>query len=51
MDVMVIQWKAKSNSPFRSFVKSFSTLIRNFNTFPWASNSRRKSRVRKSENF
>ena len=51
MDVMVIQWKAKSNSPFRSFVKSFCTLTRNFNTFPWASNSRKKSRVRKSENF
>ena len=35
--------KCKCNSPFRSFVKFFCTLIQSFNTFLWASNSRGKS--------
>ena len=47
MDVMVTQQKGKSNSPFRSFVKSFCTLIWNFNIFSWISNSCGKSILRK----
>ena len=47
MDVMVTQQKGKSNSSFRIFVKTFYTLIRNFNIFPWVSNSSGKSRLRK----
>ena len=39
--------KGKSNSAFRTFVKSFYTFLRNFNIFPWVSNSCGKSRLRK----
>ena len=51
MDVMVTQWKDKSNNPFICFFKPCCALIWNFNLFLRGSESCQKSRAKNIGKF